>query len=108
MVDYFSVTLTLGCDRARLQLCGELDTFATHELSAAFDEACAAGPTLLLVDLADLSYCDSSGIRVLVLAAARCESEDIEIRLVGAQRNVRRIFELTNTAELLDLSPNGE
>ncbi len=101
MVDYFSVTLTIGHDRARLQLCGELDTLSAHELSASFNEACAAEPPLLVIDLAKLSYCDSSGIRALLSAAMQCESKGIEMRLVDAQANVRRIFELTNTAALL-------
>jgi anti-sigma B factor antagonist len=101
MVDYFSVTLTLGHDRARLRPRGELDAVTAQELSAAFDQACADEPSLLLVDLAELSYCDSSGLRALLLAAARCASKDIEMRIVGARSNVRRIFELTDTAGLL-------
>src|SRR5690348_7654337 len=74
MIDSFSVALTLGHDRARVQLCGELDAAVADELSATFEQACAAEPSLLLVDLTDLSFCDSSGIRVLVRAAARSAS----------------------------------
>ena len=102
MVDYVSVVLTLGHDRARVRLRGELDAAVANELTAAFDEACAGEPSLLLVDLAELSYCDSSGIRVLLLAAALCASKGVEMRIVGAQWNVRRVFELTNTGRLLD------
>jgi anti-anti-sigma factor len=101
MFDYFSVALTLGRDRARLYLRGELDAAVADELAATFDEARAAEPSLLLVDLAELSFCDSSGIRVLLQAVAQCAREDIEIRIVDAHANVRRIFELTNAAELL-------
>jgi anti-anti-sigma factor len=101
MVDYFSVTLTLGHDRARLKLRGELDALSAHELSASLDAACAAEPSLLLVDLAELEYCDSSGIRAVLMAATRCATKDIQLRLVGARPNVRRVFELTNTAALL-------
>ena len=107
MVDYFGVTLTLGHDRARLQLRGELDSAATDELSARVDEACATEPSLLLVDLSELSFCDSSGIRVLLLAAAQCARTDIDMRLVGTRSNVRRIFELTHTAHLLKFA-NGD
>src|SRR5690242_776403 len=108
MVDYFNAALTLGHDRARLQLRGELDAAAAPELSAKFDEACAAETTLLLVDLSELSFCDSSGVRVLVLAAARCARIGVDMRLVGTRSNVRRIFELTNTVELLNFANSGE
>jgi anti-sigma B factor antagonist len=107
MVDYFSVALTLGHDRARLQVCGELDSAVADGFSERFEEACAAEPSLLLVDLTELSFCDSSGIRALVLAAALCAKKDIEMRIVGVRPNVRRVFELTNTAELLNLSSDG-
>jgi anti-sigma B factor antagonist len=104
MVEYFSLALTLRHDRARLNLRGELDSAATDELSARFDEVCAERPSLLLVDLTELSFCDSSGIQALVQLAALCASNDIELRLFGAQSNVHRIFELTDTAELLHLA----
>ena len=101
MVDHFSVTLTIGHERARLQLRGELDLAAADELSAKLDEACAVAPSELIVDLAELSYCDSSGIHVLGKAAAWCESNGIDMRLTCVRENVRRVFELTNTAQLL-------
>jgi anti-anti-sigma factor len=107
MTDYFSVALTLGRDRARVHLCGELDAAVADKLSATFEQAWAAEPSLLLVDLADLSFCDSSGIRLLVLAAAQSASKDIEMRIVGVQPIVRRVLELTNTDELLRLSNDG-
>jgi anti-sigma B factor antagonist len=103
MVDYFGVTLTIGHERARLQLRGELDFAAARELSVKFDEARAAGPPLIIVDLAQLSYCDSSGIHVLVQAAAWCESNGIDMRLTCVRPYVRRVFELTDTADLLHL-----
>jgi anti-anti-sigma factor len=108
MIDYFSVALTLGRDRARIQLCGELDAAVADKLSAAFEDACAAEPSLLLVDLADLSFCDSSGIRLLLLAAAESASKDIQMRIVGVQPNVRRVLELTHADELLPLSNDSD
>jgi anti-anti-sigma factor len=106
-VDHFSVVLTLTPDRAQLQLCGELDMAATDELTARLDEACAAGLPLLLIDIAQLSYCDSSGIHVFLRAAARCASTNTEMQIVGTRSNVRRIFELTDTVALLNLANDG-
>ena len=107
MVDYFSVTLTVGHDRARLRLRGELDIAGADELLARFHEACASEPSLLLIDLAELSFCDCSGIRVLLMAAEHCREKHIDIRLVGMRPNVRRTFELTHTAEVLHLGQDG-
>jgi anti-sigma B factor antagonist len=104
VVDYFNVALTVGHDRARLQLQGELDAAAAGELAALFDEACAGEPSLLLVDLSELSFCDSSGIHVLLVAAARCAESQIDMRIVGTRPNVRRVLELMGSAEVLRLA----
>ena len=108
MVDYFSVTLTTEHERAQLQLRGELDVAAVDDFAAKVDEAGTAGPSLLLIDLTELSFCDSSGIHVLIRTAARCTCMNIEMRLVGPQSNVRRVLELTGTAELLHLVGDGD
>jgi anti-sigma B factor antagonist len=101
MVDYFSMAVALGHNGARLCLRGELDLYATEELAARLDEVCASEPSVVVVDLSDLTFCDSCGVRALLDVAARCDTLRIDMCIVGTQPNVRRIFEMTDTAELL-------
>ena len=74
MVDSFGVALTIGHDRARLRLRGELDIAAVDELAASFDEACAAGPSLLARRPRRTLVLRFVGHSRSLRAAARCAS----------------------------------
>jgi anti-anti-sigma factor len=56
---------------ARLVVHGELDLATAPQLTAAIDAAQAAGGQRVLVDLAGVSFLDSSGISALCLALRR-------------------------------------
>src|SRR5205085_2139293 len=104
---HFAVAVSFGTDRARLLLRGELDMASVALLDERFQEACAAGRSLIVIDLTDVTFCDSSGIRALLRAAEHCRSDGTTLRIVGAQRPVRRVFELTATANLLHLGDDA-
>jgi anti-anti-sigma factor len=55
----------------------------------------------MVIDLTDLEYCDSAGIRALLRAAARCDTGGVRYETVGAHGIVRRVFEVTDTVEAL-------
>jgi anti-anti-sigma factor len=102
-VDHFSVVLTLGLDRTALRLAGELDMAAAPTLQDCFEKACAADNSIIVFDLHELTFCDSGGIRALLMAAAHCAKAGTDMRLVGVQDCVRRVIEITHTAEALHL-----
>ena len=58
---------------------------------------------MILIDLTELRYCDSSGIRALLFAADRCRKAGTTLRVMGAHGTVRRVFEITGTVEFLNL-----
>ena len=74
-------------------------------LGEVIDEVDESGPgrATVLIDVTDLTYCDWSGIRVLLDAAHRCYKNDANFRVVGARRDVRRVFEITDTIEILNV-----
>ena len=51
---------------ACLRLAGELDLGTAPELTAAIDRLTAAGETRVLLDLTDLTFCDSTGMAAFV------------------------------------------
>lgn len=59
-----------------------------------------AGSTVV-VDLADLQFCDSSGIAALLGARSRITEAGHGFELRGANGIVRRVFEITGLSELL-------
>jgi anti-sigma B factor antagonist len=71
--------------------------------NACFDKACADANTVIVFDLSELTYCDSSGIRALLQASARCAKDGPDMQVVGAHGLVRRVIDLTHTADALNL-----
>ena len=76
-------------------------------IDEALDDA-GHGRATVLIDLTDLTYCDRSGIRVLLDAAHRCYKNDADFRVVGARRDLRRVFEITHTIEILNVDDSTD
>lgn len=93
--------------RADLRLTGELDLATAAALGRAIDERLAAGQTRLLVDLAGLTFCDSSGIAVFVRGDNDCAAAGGWLRLTGAAGRVARVLRMTGLAEVLRYDPTS-
>ena len=87
---------------ARLIVGGEIDVSVAHELAAAVDKACAAAPSQLLIDLAAVSFCDSSGIAQLVRAVQMCDNTGTECRIEHSAPIVRRAFDACGLGDILE------
>jgi anti-sigma B factor antagonist len=95
----------VGDDLVCVVLGGELDLAAAEdigdELDGVFDEH--AVPVVL--DLHEVTFIDSSGMRVLLLARQRSVAEGRALTVIGASLPARRVIELSGTAELFALDP---
>lgn len=84
----------------RLVAVGELDAITAPVLRAAL---AAAGPDDVVVelDLADVTFIDSSGIQSIASALRARRAAGGDVTVVGGSRAVRRIFEVTGLGGLL-------
>jgi anti-anti-sigma factor len=73
---------------------GELDIGTAPKLERALLENRVAGDRIVL-DLADLEFIDSTGLRVIVHAAAAAEQGRWELRVRHGRPAVRRVFEIS-------------
>ena len=78
---------------------GELDV-ARSELSAAVDKALADGACRIIVNLLDVSFIDSSVLRVLVLTRREVEQRGGWIRVVYTNHLIGRVIDVTGLAEV--------
>lgn len=99
----FGISTDRGEGTTRLALRGELDLATLPHLEAALEEVSGNGDRLVL-DLRELSFLDSSGLRGLLAAHARCQSERRELTILRGPESVERVFALTGTDELLPLA----
>lgn len=83
-----------------LALAGELDVAEVQRLEHEVDDAVAASEGAFAIDLTELEFLDSSGIRVLLRARALLGREDRSFLLVCPPGAVLRALELTGVADL--------
>jgi anti-sigma B factor antagonist len=105
-VDQLNIAVSRGPDRARVFLRGELDLATAPLLRAQVDDLLAGNGqhrALLLIDLAELTFCDSSGLRVLLEIVDSCHRVGTNVRLSNVPVNVHRVFELTGTTSVLNI-----
>ncbi|MET8123286.1 STAS domain-containing protein [Micromonospora sp. NPDC005189] len=92
---------------ACLRLAGELDLSTAPDLTAAIDGLIAVGETRVLLDLTDLTFCDSTGMAVFVRGDNRAAADGGWLRLTGANGRVERVLQVTGLAEVLHDKPES-
>ena len=64
------------------------------------------GPAVLIVDMAETTFCDSAGVNALVRAHKRASANGAEIRLVVASPGVQRVLDITGVDRLIPVYPS--
>jgi anti-sigma B factor antagonist len=82
-----------------LRLSGELDLSSAGELEAAIDDAQASGRGPLTLDLAALTFMDSTGMTVLARAHLAGAQAGRPVFLAHLGNQVRRVLELVGMLE---------
>jgi anti-sigma B factor antagonist len=82
-----------------IELVGELDLDGAPRLEEALREAEASDAASIVVDLGALDFIDSTGLRLLVMAAERCD--DGRFSLLRGPKQVHRVFEITDLVDRL-------
>jgi anti-anti-sigma factor len=71
-------------------------------------EQIAAGARFVLVDLADVSFLSSSGLRALLLIRKELMTHGGELRLANLQPQVHEVFALTGFTQVFAIHANEE
>jgi anti-sigma B factor antagonist len=85
---------------AVLTVGGDVDLNTAPELLEALNGLVDAGRRALVVDLADVEFCDSSGLSVLVRVRNRLAELGGDLALARATPIVERVLEVTGLAEV--------
>ena len=86
-----------------LALSGELDLVSSPILSEALDRASESDAELIVVDLRQLEFMDSTGLHLLVTAQQRAHEAGRRFALIRGADQVQRLFDLSGTAEFLPI-----
>jgi anti-anti-sigma factor len=87
----------------RIAPCGELDIATTPELEQALADAAADEVTEIVLDLRELTFMDSSGLRTLAEANTRADESGVALSIWRGPRQIERVLEISGLGELLPL-----
>jgi anti-sigma B factor antagonist len=93
----------LGTDAAIIEVRGVVDLFTAQELEQVAAEQVARDRIRLLVDLAGVPLCDSTGLTVLIRIHRLTDARGGWLRLVAPRPQVRGLLEMTNLTRIFDV-----
>jgi anti-anti-sigma factor len=85
--------------RHTLALTGELDLDSANRLEEEVREVCASGAALV-IDLRKVTFMDSTGLRVLILAGTLCGEKGHELRIIPGE-DIQRTLEVSGLDRVL-------
>lgn len=88
-------------DRVVLELHGELDLLGAPMLQEDMEKVEAQTPAIVVLDLEDLQFVDSAGLRVILAAHQRSRERGWEFALTRGGEQVQRLFEIAGVGEHL-------
>ncbi|MGW6486199.1 STAS domain-containing protein [Streptomyces sp. NPDC055056] len=90
-----------------LEIVGDLDYASAPDLRQALDTLTLTGEHLLVLDLAGLEYCDSSGLTGLLAARNLATEHGARIALAAVPENTARILSLTGLDRVFTMHPDA-
>ncbi len=82
-------------DAHTVRLRGELDMAGVPSLEATVERICAEGARSVTIDLAELTFIDSTGLAAIVHVSALCAKHGCDFEILPGPRAVQRLFEVT-------------
>jgi anti-anti-sigma factor len=95
------ITKRLTTDGLEVTVNGRLDSYWADHLAETLEEAVRTGSHDITLDLADVHYMSSAGIRVLVITHKRLSAIQGRLRITNPSEMVVKILQLSGLASLL-------
>jgi anti-anti-sigma factor len=97
--EHLQVDARSGADRVVLQLSGELDLASSAILERALEGEDVAATPLLVLDLDELKFVDSTGLRMILLAQEKSRARGQGFAITPGSPQVQRLLSITSVAE---------
>lgn len=86
-----------------LTLDGDLDAVTAPRLSEALDEQVEADQIQLILDLGDVAYISSAGLRALLATVKRVRQRGGDLRLARVNGEVLKVFDMSGFTSILQI-----
>ncbi|MDR6980510.1 anti-anti-sigma factor [Streptomyces sp. 3330] len=91
-----------------LEIVGDLDYAHAGELRDLLGTLTLQPGQRLVLDLAGMEFCDSSGITALIAAQHHAQAADADIALAAVPANTLRILRIVGLDQIFPLHPDAE
>jgi anti-sigma B factor antagonist len=95
-----------GTQVAVVEMSGEINALAEHELNDAYAQAIASDPARILLNFGRVDYINSTGIALIVGLLARARKEHRAMTACGLSDHYREVFEITRLADFMSIFPD--
>jgi anti-sigma B factor antagonist len=104
----FVVSTTQDPGQTTIAVSGELDLATCEQVTTALDAALRdpSGPSIV-VDLRELSFCDSSGLKALLQASRQAELRRLGLVMVRPPQPAWRVFEVSGLDMVLPFAEDA-
>jgi anti-sigma B factor antagonist len=102
-VTALQITTTTQDGSARIELAGELDLATGPDLERALEAQLSQAVTDIVLDLRGVTFIDSSGLRVVLVASRSAAHEGRRLIVVPGDGQVLRVIRLAQVEDRLDL-----
>lgn len=89
-----------------LELAGDIDLHRSVELRAGLLETIQEKPAVLVINMSEVGFMDSSGLATLIEAMQLSRRNGGQLRLVGLNHRVRSIFEISRLDKIFQIFEN--
>ncbi len=91
-----------------LSVKGSMDADNAHEFEAFFQERIGGGHRAAFLDMGELDYISSAGLRVVMKMVKKVEATGADIGIIGLQGVVRDVFKVTGFLSLFKVYETAE
>ena len=91
----FALTIARNGSHTVVSLRGELDIASEGEVAAGFGLVLGPPTTVLTVDMRELTFLDSTGLRLLLNLRTQCEASDCRLLIVPGGPAIQRAFDVS-------------
>lgn len=98
----FQVNVSEGNEMVSIAIVGELDLATAGRLESELRRVEGRQPPILIIDMRELRFIDSTGLRLIIGADARAREGGRRVALVPGPVSVHKVFQLALLEKRLD------
>ena len=104
LVENLGVTHERDGTLAVVHVSGRIDSATSARFEAQLQDVLADPPAALILDLGDLAYMSSAGLRVLLVIAKRARAEARPLILCNLAPPIREVFDISGFSTIFDIA----